>query len=176
MDKPRARPLIHLFPQPGNMDVDDVVDGRAARRLFPDIAREHVTRHDLPLMVKQVIEQVELARGQIDRLIPSPYAAADWIEFEVAESDAQRLFRAAAAQQRSEPRDEFGESERLDKVIVGAAVEAEDAILTRVTRGQNEYGNGQATAAQSGQDLQTLRPGRPRSSKMRSNGSLVARK
>ena len=34
--------------------------------LLPDVARQRLARHDLALMAQQVLEQLELAHGQLD--------------------------------------------------------------------------------------------------------------
>ena len=61
------RPIqVDLAPQPGDMDVDDVVERRRSRRFLPHVARQRLARHDLPLVPEQVLEQLELADRQLD--------------------------------------------------------------------------------------------------------------
>ena len=66
---------------------------------------------------------------------------------------------AAAAHQRADARQQLGERERLDEVVVGAAVETCDAVLQRVARGEHQDRRLHALAAQRRQDLQAIAPG-----------------
>ena len=49
-----------------------------------------------------------------------------------------RFLGAAAPGQRLQPRQQFQERERLDQVVVGAVVQAADAVLDAVARGQHD--------------------------------------
>ena len=81
---------------------------------------------------------------------------AGGVEFETRV--AQRLLgrAAAAAQQGSQPRAELLERERLDQVVVGAGVEALDAIRDRVARGEHQHGRAVAGGAQAAADLEPV--------------------
>ena len=59
---------IDLAAQPRDVDVDHVVERRRARGFLPDIARQRLARHDLPLIPQQILEQLEFADGELDRL------------------------------------------------------------------------------------------------------------
>ena len=47
--------------------------------------------------------------------------------------------RFPTSKQRTKPRRQLRERERLDHVVVGPAIQAGDTILERVLRGQNEH-------------------------------------
>ena len=55
---------------------------------------------------------------------------------------------AGATGERADARDELGERERLDEVVVGARVERGDARLDGIARGEHEHRHVDARAAQ----------------------------
>ena len=61
---------------------------------------------------------------------------------------------AGAAQQRAHPRAQLLDGERLDEVVVGAGVEALDAVVDRVARGHDEDRDRVAAAAQRPADVE----------------------
>ena len=63
---------------------------------------------------------------------------------------------ALPAQQRADARGELVELERLHEVIVGAGVEARDAIGDRVARGQDQHGPRVAAPAHRAQHVEAL--------------------
>ena len=63
---------------------------------------------------------------------------------------------AGAAQQRSQPRAELLQRERLDEVVVGAGVEAFDAVGDGVARGQHQHRRAVAGGAQAPADLEPV--------------------
>ena len=60
------------------------------------------------------------------------------VQRQVADAQRRRAARRAAAQQRAHAREQLLALERLDEVVVGARVEALDARLQRVARGQDQ--------------------------------------
>ncbi len=60
-------------------------------------------------------------------------------------------FLFAAAQQGADARREFGKSEGLHEVIVGAGIEADDAVFNGVLRGQHEHRSPEAALAHGGE-------------------------
>src|SRR5207244_2905456 len=62
-----ARVGVDLLPQPCHLHVDDIVERRRPARLFPHLARQHLARHQVPLMTEQVFEELELSGGQIEQ-------------------------------------------------------------------------------------------------------------
>ncbi len=84
----------------------------------------------------------------------------DRIEHEVGV--AQHLAVAAvarAAQQRPQARLELAQRERLDEVVVGADVEALDAIVDRVAGGQHQHRRPVAGLAHAAAHLEAVEPG-----------------
>ena len=78
------------------------------------------------------------------------------IDLEIADAQAQRLGDPAAPQQRADPRQHLLERERLDQIVVGAAVEAGHAILERVARRQHQHRRLVAALAQRSENLQAV--------------------
>src|SRR5262249_47443632 len=91
MYQPRRAVDIDFLTQPRHLHVDDVVERRGAARLLPHIAREHLTRDEVPLVPQEVFEQLELAAGQIDHVIAPHHAARDEIEFQIRGLQSKRL-------------------------------------------------------------------------------------
>jgi hypothetical protein len=79
---------VNFLPEPCDLDVNHVVNGSGTARLFPDLAGEHLTGNDMPLMSEEVLEQLELAGRQIKQLAPSRRAAGHEIELEIANLEA----------------------------------------------------------------------------------------
>ena len=93
-------------------------------------------------------EQRVLLRGEGDFASAHPRAAAAGVQRQAARGHPffrQRL--RAAADQRAQPCQQFAEIVRLDEVIVRAAVEARDARIDRVARGEHQNRHGRPRRA-----------------------------
>ena len=99
--------------------------------------------------------ELELARAAT-RL---PRAAVERQVGEAQRCCRPRLGRLGAAQQRPQPRLELLQRERLDEVVVGAGVQAGDAIVDGVARGQHQHRRAIAGVAQAPADLEAVDPG-----------------
>ena len=92
-------------------------------------------------MAQEALEQRELARAQaevaaVDRDRAPPLVEHDRPVDELGGVGLGDADRATA--ERAQPRRELGEGERLDEVVVGAGIEAGDAVADRVARGEHE--------------------------------------
>ncbi len=87
------------------------------------------------------------------------HLARHQVHLEVAEHQPRRIHGAAAPDQRADARHQLGEGERLHQVVVGAAVEAEHAVLHRVARRQHQHRRFQAALTQRGEDLEAAAAG-----------------
>src|SRR5262245_25930951 len=83
VDQREAAFDVDFLAKARHLDVDHVVDGRRAARFLPDFARQHFTRYEMILMPKQVLEQLELACGQVELAIATCRATRDQIELEI---------------------------------------------------------------------------------------------
>src|SRR4051812_36871968 len=146
----RLAARLELAPQVGDEDVDRV--RRRHRVVAPDLVEQALAGDDEALVAHQELEQLELPISQLD----FPLAAADLagvgIEDEVAYLHRGGATRGTAPQQRPDPRQQLLALERLDQVIVGAAVEAGDAVLGLGAGGQHQDRH-VAIAAQAPTDL-----------------------
>jgi GrpB-like predicted nucleotidyltransferase (UPF0157 family) len=76
----------------------------------------------------------------------------------------RRRLAAGAAQQRAQPGIQFAEVEGLDQVVVGAGVEALDAVLHGVARGEDQHRQARLFARSLRSTSSPSLRGRPRSS------------
>ena len=158
LDRLDAERPVDLLAQVADVDVDDV--GAVLVLVVPRVLEQLEAVEHLAGAAHERLEQRELLRRQRDLGV----AAADDAAWpgRGARSPASRTRRAldrAAAAERAQPRDELGERERLDEVVVGAAVEAGDAVLDRVARGEHEHGRPDAVVAQAAADLEAVDAG-----------------
>ena len=84
----------------------------------------------LSLVTHQILDQLEFTDGELDRLAAAHHLSSDEVELQIAHAKTQRLGHTAAAQQRPNARQDLFEGERLDQIIIGAAIETGDPILS----------------------------------------------
>src|SRR5262245_54355006 len=128
---------------------------------MPHVAREHLARDDTPPMAQQKLEDVELLRGQFERLRSPRDLARHEIHFEIVVLELQDLVHPPAAKQCADSREQLGEGERLDQVIVGAAVQSLHPVLDSVFRREDEYWRLNPALAQRVQNVETVPPRKP---------------
>src|SRR2546428_7380498 len=75
VNEPYVSFRIDLLAQACHLDIDDVVEWRCPARLFPDVAREHLPRHEVAVMAQQILEELELPHGQVEQVLASGRAA-----------------------------------------------------------------------------------------------------
>ena len=92
----------------------------------------------MALVPQQILEQIELAAGQLDRPITANHAARDEVDLEIGGLESKDVGRASTTQQRANARQQFRQRERFDQIVVGAAIQAEHTIIDPVTCGQNQ--------------------------------------
>ena len=88
-------------------------------------------------MSEEELEQPVLGARQLDAPVAAPHVARRRVEREVGEAQALRR-RLDAPQQRPQAREQLAQGEGLDQVVVGAGVEAGDAVVDRVARGEHQ--------------------------------------
>src|SRR5437773_9608609 len=73
-------------------------------------------------------------------------------------ADKQRGLRdlRGASQQRTDARQEFGETKRLDEVVIGPAVEPSNAVLEAVLCRKNEHWNRTPLLSEPAQQLEAI--------------------
>src|SRR4051794_23113211 len=141
---------LELAAHVGHEDVDRV--RHRHRVVAPDLLEQALAGDHEPLVAHQVLEQLELAVGQIY----GPVAAVDLsrvgVEPEIADGERGAPTRWAAAHQRTEPRQELSALERLHQVVVRPGIELADAVI-ELRPGRQDQDRDVALAAQAAQDL-----------------------
>ena len=108
-----------------------------------------VARDRAPGRAHQHFQNVELDGGDLDGLVLAPDLARGGVEADVAGFDdlRRRAFgMAGAAQHGAYARQQFLGTEGLGQIIVGAGVEARDAVVLADARGQHDDRRGDALA------------------------------
>ena len=102
-----------------------------------DRVLEQALRHDLAAAAHEQLERGELARRDGDDAAADLQVPHGRIEADIADLDHEPERSAGPAQQRAQPRRELLHGERLEQVVVGAAIEAGDAVVDAVARRQD---------------------------------------
>src|SRR3954471_6206326 len=127
---------LELAAQVGDEHLDRV---RLRERVVaPDLVEQALARDDDPLVAHEVLEQLELALGELDVALAAAHLVGVGVELEVAGHQRGRAARRAAAQQRAQAGEQLLALERLDEVVVGAGVQALDARLQGVAGGEHQ--------------------------------------
>ena len=98
------------------------------------------------------------------------------VEREVGEAQRAAPPRLDAAQQRAQPRQQLAQRERLDEVVVGAGVEARDAVVDRVARGEHQHRRAVAGLAHAPADLEAVDARACATSSTTASGGAAARR
>src|SRR5215212_4811797 len=156
MKEPGLATGFQLPPQVGHEHLDRVRDRE--RVVAPDLVEQLLAGDHQPLVAHQVLEQLELALGQLDRALAAMHLVRVRVEGEVADAQRGHPARRPAPQQRAQPREQLLALERLDEVVVGADVEPLDARVERVAGGQHEDGRVVLVLAQASRDVDAVHP------------------
>src|SRR5215211_2708212 len=156
MKEPGLATGFQLPPQVGHEHLDRVRDRE--RVVAPDLVEQLLARDHQPLVAHQVLEQLELALGQLDRALAAMDLVRVGVEGEVADAQRGHPARRSPAQQRAQPREQLLPLERLDEVVVGADVEPFYARVERVTGGQHEDRGVVLVLAQPPRDVDAVHP------------------
>ena len=133
-----GRVIAELAPQGTDVDVERL--GGAEPVDVPDPRHQVLSRHDAPGIPRQLRQQVELLAGQLQLAPVNARGSRGNVKLEPA--DDERLLEAgaaglAASQHRADPGDHLGAAEGLDHVVVGAHLEADDAVELGPAGGQH---------------------------------------
>jgi hypothetical protein len=153
----RLTARLELAAQVADEDVGDVrprVEGVA-----PDLLVQPAAIDDLVGVVHEEAQQLELAAGEVEVAIAARGAVGARVEAQVAGLDDLVLAGRAAAQQRVQARSDLRERERLDHVVVGAGLQAADAVVDLVARGEHADRHFVAGLAQALEHLEAVEVG-----------------
>src|SRR3954449_9141758 len=149
---------LELAAQVGDEDLDRV---RLRERVVaPHLVEQALARDDDALVAHQVLEQLELALGELDVALAAADLVGVGVELEVAGDQRGGAAGRTAAQQRAQAGQQLLALEGLDEVVVGAGVQPLDARLDRVARGEHEDRH-VAVGAQPAGDLDAVQAGQP---------------
>jgi hypothetical protein len=157
-----------LPPEVMHVHVDRVALDLLAPRIEPFdelFAREHATRVE-----HQLMQHRELARLQFDWRTAERDLAGCWIELEPTASENRRRLAARSPHERAQARGELAQVDRLDYIVVGAAIEPLDAIFDSVARGEHEH---RSRAAPRAQLLQEIEAAETRQAEVEHYGRVV---
>src|SRR3954447_10897227 len=136
MEEPRLATGFQLPSQVRHEDLDRVGDREGV--IAPHLVEQLLARDHQALVAHQVLEQLELALGELDAALPAGDLVRVGVEHQVADAQRRHPARRAAAQQRAHAREQLLALERLDEVVVGPDVEPLHARLQRVARSEDE--------------------------------------
>src|SRR5437868_3016218 len=159
MEEPRLATGFELPSQVRDEHLDRV--GDRERVVTPHLVQQPLARHDDALIAHEVLEQLELALGQLDGSIRADDLMGVGVEPQVADDQRRGAPRRPAAQQRAQPGEQLLAFERLDDVVVGARVQALDPLLEPVAGGEHEDADVVLALAQLLGDLDAVELGQP---------------
>src|SRR3954464_9032745 len=134
VQQPRLTARLELAPEVRDEDLDGV--RRRERVVAPDLLEEALARDDDPLVAHQVLEQLELALRELDRAVAARDLVGIGVQRQVGDDERRAAARRRPREQRAQAGEQLLALERLDEVVVGARVEALDAGLDGVARGE----------------------------------------
>uniref|UniRef100_A0A1I7YW33 Secreted protein n=1 Tax=Steinernema glaseri TaxID=37863 RepID=A0A1I7YW33_9BILA len=153
-----AGAVVELAPQLGDGHVHRAVGAvelDAAQLLQDAVAAEHAAG-----IARQHHQQVELAAGQLHRLVAPQHGAFGQVDAQPADHDQvaleMRLVDAAAPQQGPHPRQQHARLARLADVVVGAHLQAQHLVVAVVAGGEHEDRQQQRFGAQLPAHLQAV--------------------
>ncbi|MNN41889.1 hypothetical protein D3C81_1560330 [compost metagenome] len=107
--------------------------------VFPDLLQQHGARHRLAGVAHQELQQLELARLQVDLGRAAMHGAGDQVHLQVADLEhGLHPARLATARQGLDPGDQLGEGVGFDQVIVGPGLQARHPVLDLTERRQEQ--------------------------------------
>ena len=132
-----------LLAQPPHVDVDRARAAGVA--VAPDVGQQHVARQHAAAVQQEIFEQQELLRRQRHVAGRSTRRCGARGRRRSARRSWSRpsgaVTAARAAQQRAHARHELVGAERLGEVVVGAELEADDALRLLGARGEHDDGD-----------------------------------
>src|SRR3954467_2675462 len=117
MKEPGLATGFQLPPEIGHENLDRVRDRE--RVVAPHLVEQLLPGDDQPLVAHQILQQLELALGELDLPIPPAHLVRVGGEREIAHAQRGHAARRAAPQQRAEPGQQLLALEGLDEVVVG---------------------------------------------------------
>ena len=150
---------IDFAPEPRHLHVDDVVERCRPARLSPDVSREHLARDEVALVPQQVLEQLELTTGELERSSAPNDAPRHEVHLEIRDLQPNDIRRTAATEQRANAREQLRQRERLHQVIVRTQVQPRHSVVDSIARRENEHWRLDPALPQRLENLEAAPPG-----------------
>src|SRR5262245_44920845 len=158
-DQRGPRAVIDLAPQAVDHDIHDV---RPAVELHvPDVLDDQDPRENAILVAHEVFQKLEFFVGQLDVALPAFHLPGETIDSQIVDLQHRAPLALGPRPPHESPdaRQELGERERLGQIVVGAEVQAPDAVLDLAAGRQYQDRRGPARAADFFQDLDAVLAG-----------------
>ena len=139
-------PVVDLSAQALDVHLDEV--RHRIEAVVPDVLGDVGAADDFALPPHKVLEQRVFLRGELNGAPAALDAARARIDGEILDRQDRGRERGPAAEQRADPREQLGKVVRLGQVVVGAGIEALDALVRFPARGQHQDGRRDAFRAQ----------------------------
>src|ERR1700722_2339566 len=125
-------------------DVDGQRVGARVKVVSPHEIQDLVPGENLARVTQEQFQQIELDFGQFDQARAAMDLASRRVEGEIlkAKHRAVDVADVVASQECSQSRQQLGQVEGLDEVVIGADVKTLDAVVDRVARRQHQDGSG----------------------------------
>ncbi|CRG92914.1 hypothetical protein PISL3812_09992 [Talaromyces islandicus] len=104
----------------------------------PHLFEQHFPGEDLPGLTRQRDQQIELQRGQRDRLPVPLHRVTRHVDHQIADRELLRRGLLGAPQPRTDPRHQLLGLERLDDVVIGAGLQAHHHVDGVALRRQHD--------------------------------------
>ena len=103
--------------------------------LVPHVGSNRRAIYDLAMVEHEELQQRKLFGRQLDRFAGATNAVRLEVHLQIRNAQRLRQWRAATTRQRSHPRQQLAERERLGQIIIGAGFEIAHLVCNRVARG-----------------------------------------
>jgi hypothetical protein len=117
-------------------------------------ARDHLAAVD-----REVLENAEFGRRQRNRRAVARHRSRPQIDRDVLHPNRRRGDASGPPDERAQPREQLGQVERLHQIVVGAEVQAFDAVRRRVPRCQHQHWRPDAGPPQAAANLEAVQVG-----------------
>ena len=139
VDQPGRALTVDLAPQPGDVNVDDVVERRRARRFLPHVSRQCLARHHLTLIAEQELEEFKLPHRQFNRLAGPRHLPGNEVHRQVPDRKLRGFSFPTTATNSPNPGQQLGKRKRLDQIIVSTQFQTPHTILHIIARRQQKH-------------------------------------
>ena len=159
-----ARIDLDFFAQAANVDVDVAITIEIGL-VAPNRVYDLRARQRLPGVLREIVEEPELDRGEGNRLVTAPYLCARPIDDQVPHVDHVGISRGEitirAAMHRPQSRDDFAQTVGLGHIIVRAHFQPQHFVGLIATSGQHHDRLTQSQFAQAAAEVEAQAVGQP---------------